>query len=111
MLRSPLLIRTFLNGGEDRWINIPGVKGCRPLHLAATKHIKVLLIDFEAHLDNVNACGSTSKCCNEHYKSIVKTGELMEQKIDLLLTHVQAFVSLHDSRVTDNEVYCTTRTR
>ena len=90
MLRSPLL-KTFLKSGGDKWINTPGVNRCCPLHLICVlKEVQVLLIDHGAHLDAVDACGSTPICSKEYYKrhprplscivarSVVKAGGLME---------------------------------
>ena len=120
MLISPLL-ETFLEGGGNRWINTPGgVNGYRPLH-GVPKQVKVLFIEHGAHLDAVDAYGSTPKCCQKYYlshprplscivaSSIVKSGGLMVHEIGLLPTHMQAFVSLHDWRAAraqiDNALY------
>ena len=65
MLTSPLL-QTFLHSGGDRWINTPGVNGHRPLHVRVPKDVAVMLLDYGAHLDAVDADGSTPKCCNEY---------------------------------------------
>ena len=111
MLTSPL-IQTFLNSGGERWINTPGVHGHRPLHLDIPKEVEVLLVEYGAHLDAVDAGGSTPKCSREYYnshprplscivaRSIVKAGGLMEHEISLLPAHVQAFISLHDHLAT-----------
>ena len=115
MLTSPLL-QTFLHSGGDRWINTPGVNGRRPLHHHIPKNVEVLLIDCGAHLDAVDADGSTPECCNEYLKynasplsciaarSIVQAGGLREYKIGILPAHVQAFISLHDGHATRAEV-------
>ena len=115
MLTSPLL-QTFLHSGGDRWINTPGVNGRRPLHHSIPKDVEVLLIDYGAHLDAVDADGSTPECCNEYFKcnprplscivarSIVKAGGLTEYEIGILPAHVQAFISLHDGHATREEV-------
>ena len=115
MLPSPLL-QTFLHAGGDRWINTPGVNGRRPLHLGVPKEVEVLLIDYGAHLDAVDAGGSTPRCGYKYYKHhprplscivarfIVKTGGLMEHAMGLLPTHIQDFLSLHDQNATQAEV-------
>ena len=111
MLTSPLL-QTFLHSGGDKWINTPGENGRRPLHHSIPKDVEVLLIDYGAHLDAVDADGSTSECCKEYFKCnsrplscivarpIVKAGGLTAYEIGILPAHVQAFISLHDGHAT-----------
>ena len=69
-LRSPIvecwhhdwcLLQTFLLSGGDRWINTPGINGRRSHHFHAQKKVQVLLIDYGAHLDAVDADGSTPR--------------------------------------------------
>ena len=115
MLRSSLL-QTFLKSGGDRWINTPGVNGCRPLHLSLLKKVEVLLINCGAHLDAVAVDGSIPRCSKEYFKrhprplscivarSIAMAGGLMEHEIGLLPARVKAFVSLHDSCATRTEI-------
>ena len=115
MLTSPLL-ETFLHSGGDRWINTPGVNGRRPLHHSIPKDVEVLLVDYGAHLDAVDADGSTPECCNEYFKcnprplscivarSIVQAAGLTEYEIGILPAHVQAFIYLHDGHATREEV-------
>ena len=102
MLSLPLL-QTFLHSGGDRWINTPRVNGRRPLHHSVPKDVEVLLIEYGAHLDAVNADGSTPKCCNEYFKCnprplscivarfIVRTEGLMDYNFNILLAHGQVF--------------------
>ena len=115
MLTSPLL-QTLLHSGGDRWINTPGVNGRRPLHLRIPREVAVLLIDYGAHLDAVDADGSTPEYSNEYFKcnprplscivarSIVKAGGLTEYEIGILPARVLVFISLHDGHATRAEV-------
>ena len=115
MLTLPLL-QTFLHSGGDRWINTPGINGRRPLHHSVPNDVAVLLIDYGAHLDAVDADGSTPEYSNEYFKfnprplscivarSIVKARGLTEYKIGILPARVQAFISLHDGHATRAEV-------
>ena len=114
-LTSPLL-QTFLHSGGDRWINTPGVNGRRPLHLDVPRVIADLLIDYGAHLDAVDADGSTPEYSNEYFKynpsplsciaarSIAKSGGLTKYESSILSAQVQAFISLHDGHATRAEV-------
>ena len=115
MLTSPLL-QTFLHSGGDRWINTPGVNGRHPLHHSVPKGVEVLLIDYGAHLDAVDAVGSTPECGNEYFecnprplsciaaRSIVKARGLTKYEIGILPARVQAFIALHDGIATRAEV-------
>ena len=45
------------------------VHGFHPLHLGFPKEVEVLLIEHGAHLDAIDADGSTPYCCYKYYES------------------------------------------